>query len=176
MALYGIDGVTPTLPASGRFWIAPTAAVIGRVTLEEDASVWFGAVARGDNDPIVIGAGSNVQDNCVLHTDPGFPLTLGAGVTIGHMVTLHGCTVGDNSLIGMGATILNGARIGKNVIVGANALVPEGKEIPDNSLAVGAPARVVRSIDAKGEAELRRAALIYVEKWQRYAQGLSELS
>ena len=134
MAIYAFEGVSPSLPAAGEFFIAPNASVIGNVVLGNLASVWFGAVLRGDNDEIVIGDRSNVQDNCVLHTDPGFPLKVGNSVTVGHQATLHGCTVGDGALIGMGATVLNGAKIGCNAVIGAHALVPEGKEIPDNAL------------------------------------------
>ena len=172
MPLYSLDGITPELPASGRYWIAPNATVIGRVVLKDDASIWFGCVLRGDNEPIVIGEGTNIQDNCVLHTDPGFPITLGAGVTIGHMAMLHGCTVGENSLIGMGATVLNGARIGANCLVGSNALVTEGKEFPDNSLIVGSPARVVRTLDEAAVERLRRGASHYQANWKRFAAGL----
>ncbi len=175
MPLYSLDGVKPELPASGRYWIAPDATVIGRVVLKENASIWFGCVLRGDNEPIVVGAGTNIQENCVLHTDPGFPLTLAAGVTVGHMAILHGCTVGENSLIGMGATVLNGARIGANSLVGSNALVTEGKEFPDNSLIVGSPARVIRTLDEDMIARLHRTAMHYQINWKRYASGLKRL-
>src|SRR5689334_16980371 len=131
MPIYSLDQKTPRLPAAGRYWVAPDAQVIGDVRLGEDVGIWFGAVLRGDNDPITIGARSNVQDNSVIHADEGVPTTIGADVTIGHKAILHGCTVGDNSLIGMGATVLNGAVIGRNCIVGANALVTEGKVFPD---------------------------------------------
>ena len=133
MPLYKIDGIPPRLPAQGRFWIAPNASLIGRVALDEDANVWFGCVLRGDNEWITIGARTNIQENSVLHTDMGYPLDIGADCTIGHGVILHGCAIGDNTLIGMGATILNGAKIGRNCLVGANALVTAGKEFPDNS-------------------------------------------
>lgn len=172
MPLYSIDGVSPELPANGKYWIAPEAVLIGRVRLKEGASVWFNAVLRGDNEWIEVGEGSNVQDGCVLHTDPGFPLNIGASCTVGHGVVLHGCTIGENSLIGMGAVVLNGAKIGKNSIVGANALVTEGKEFPDNSLIVGSPAKVVRTLDDKTIAFLRGAAKVYAERWPRYAKGL----
>ncbi|OYW34516.1 MAG: gamma carbonic anhydrase family protein, partial [Azorhizobium sp. 12-66-6] len=168
MPLYSLDGVGPDVPPAGRYWIAPDATLIGRVIVSEDASVWFGAVLRGDNEPIFIGPGTNIQENCVLHTDPGFPLHLGAGVTVGHMAILHGCTVGDDSLIGMGATVLNGARIGRNSLVGSNALVTEGKEFPDNSLIVGAPARVVRELDEGAIAALKGAAQRYQANWKRF--------
>lgn len=175
MPLYSIDGVSPELPVSGRYWIAPDAVLVGRVRIAEDVSVWFNAVLRGDNEWIAVGEGSNVQDNCVLHTDPGLPLTIGAGCTIGHGVVLHSCMIGDNSLAGMGAVVLNGAKIGKNSIVGAGALVTEGKEFPDNSLIVGAPAKVVRQLDEKTEDMLRFAAKVYRERWLRYAQGLKRI-
>ena len=136
MTIYELDGVSPELP-DGFYWIAPGAVVIGNVILAEDASIWFGTVIRGDNERIVIGAGSNIQENCVLHTDPGYPIQIGVGCTIGHKAMLHGCTIDDNSLIGMGATVLNGARIGRNCLIGAGALIPERKEIPDNSLVMG---------------------------------------
>lgn len=175
MTLYALEGVAPTLPASGNFYIAPGARVIGNVTLAEEAGIWFNAVLRGDNEPIVIGQGSNVQDGCVFHTDPGFPMTIGAGVTIGHSVVLHGCTVGDGSLIGMGAVVLNGAKIGKGCLIGANALVTEGKEIPDHSMAVGQPARVVRPVDQTLAAELVRAAEVYKTRQQHYRGNLVEI-
>jgi carbonic anhydrase/acetyltransferase-like protein (isoleucine patch superfamily) len=175
MPLYALDGSAPILPADQRYWIAPDAQVIGKVRLEEDASVWFGVVLRGDNEEILIGARSNVQDGSLLHTDMGFPLTIGPDCTIGHQVTLHGCTIGENSLIGMGATLLNGAKIGRNSLVGANALVTEGKEFPDNSLIVGAPAKLVRTLDDAAIAKLRESAAHYVANWQRYAKGLVAL-
>jgi len=175
MTLYALDGVAPTLPASGNYYIAPGARVIGNVTLAEEAGIWFNAVLRGDNEPIVIGPGTNVQDGCVLHTDPGFPLTLGAGVTVGHSAILHGCTVGDGTLIGMGAVVLNGARIGKGCLIGANALITEGREIPDHSLAVGQPVRVIRPVDPAMAAELRRAAEIYQTRQRHYRAGLVEI-
>jgi carbonic anhydrase/acetyltransferase-like protein (isoleucine patch superfamily) len=154
------------------FWIAPTAVVIGKVKLGKNASVWWGAVLRGDNDPITLGENSNVQDGCVLHADPGFPLTIGKDVTVGHLAMLHGCTIGDNSLIGIGAVILNGAVIGENCLIGAKALVPEGKEIPANSLVMGAPAKVVRRLEDKHIARIREAAEHYVGNWQRYRRDL----
>jgi carbonic anhydrase/acetyltransferase-like protein (isoleucine patch superfamily) len=173
MTLYALDGVRPELPPENRFWIAPDAQVIGRVRLGVDASVWFGVVLRGDNEEIFIGPGSNVQDNSVLHTDPGFPLLIGENCTIGHRAVLHGCVIGDNSLIGMGATILNGAKIGRNCLVGANALVTEGKTFPDNSLIVGAPAKLLRELDEIDVARLRESAARYVANWRRYANGLA---
>jgi carbonic anhydrase/acetyltransferase-like protein (isoleucine patch superfamily) len=175
MPLYALDDFEPVLPADQRYWIAPDAQVIGRVRLEQDGSIWFGAVLRGDNEEIVIGTRSNVQDGALLHTDPGYPLTIGADCTIGHHAILHGCTIADNSLVGMGATLLNGAKIGRNSLVGANALVTEGKEFPDNSLIVGSPAKLVRTLDAEVVARLRESAAVYVAKWQRYAKGLVKL-
>ncbi|WP_428524573.1 gamma carbonic anhydrase family protein [Roseibium sp.] len=175
MPIYSLDGVRPQLPEVGSYWIAPTATLIGDVHLEYDASVWFDAVLRGDREPIRIGKRSNVQDGCVFHADPGYPLTVGANCTIGHKVILHGCTINDNSLIGMGATILNGAVVGSNCIVGANALIPEGKVIPDNSLVVGVPGKVVRERPESTVADILRSADGYVANWQHYSDGLSEL-
>jgi carbonic anhydrase/acetyltransferase-like protein (isoleucine patch superfamily) len=175
MTLYALDGVAPTLPASGNFYIAPGARVIGNVVLDEEVGIWFNAVLRGDNEAIVIGPGSNVQDGCVFHTDPGFPLIVGANVTVGHSAILHGCTIGDGTLIGMGAVVLNGARIGKGCLIGANALVTEGKEIPDNSMAVGQPAKVILQIDEEMAAELFRAAKVYKNRQGQYRAGLVEI-
>lgn len=175
MALYALDGHAPTLPGAGKYWVAPDAAVLGNVILEEDASVWFSATVRGDNDPITIGQRSNVQDGSVLHTDPGMPLTIGPDVTIGHMVMLHGCTIGAGSLIGIGATVLNGARIGTGSIIGAHALVTEGKEIPDGVLAVGSPAKIVRELSEAEQEGLKLSAHHYVENWRRFAKGLKLL-
>lgn len=174
MALYTLDGISPKLP-DGFFYVARDADVIGNVTLEDDASIWFKAVLRGDNEPIRVGRGSNIQDLCVLHTDPGFPLTIGQGCTIGHRVILHGCTIGDHSLIGMGATILNGARIGRHCLIGANALITEGKDIPDNSLVIGAPGKVVRELDDATRARLHRSAEHYVANARRFAAGLEPI-
>ena len=175
MALYVLDGMTPTLPEAGRFWIAPDAQVIGDVAIEEEVSFWFGAVARGDNTRIAIGARTNIQEGAMLHSDPGAPLTIGADVTVGHHAILHGCTVGDRSLIGMGATVLNKARIGRCCIVGANALVTEGKEFPDFSLIVGAPAKAVRALDPAMEGTLLESAARYVANWRRFSAGLRRL-
>lgn len=175
MPIYALDGVAPTLPASGHYWIAPDAVIIGNVTLKEGASVWFGSVLRGDNEPIVVGEGSNIQENCVLHTDPGFPLTLGTNVTVGHMATLHGCIVGDGSLIGMGSTVLNGANIAGSCLVGSKALVTEGKVFESFSLIVGAPAKVARQIDEATAARLVGTAEHYQHNWQRYAKGLKRI-
>lgn len=172
MALYALGESEPQTPGEGKFWVAPDAQVMGQVTLGEGASVWYGAVVRGDNDPIVIGRNSNIQDGSVLHTDIGWPMTIGEGVTVGHQVMLHGCTIGDNTLIGIGSTILNGAKIGKNCIIGAHALITEGKEIPDNSLVVGSPGRVIRTLDDDTEAMLRASADHYVAKSLACATGL----
>ena len=175
MPIYELDGEAPEFPADGRYFVAETAVIIGRVRLRSHANVWFGAVLRGDNEWIEIGERSDVQDNCTLHTDPGFPLTVGANSLIGHNVVLHGCTVGDNSLIGMGAIVLNGAKIGVNSLVGAGAVVTEGKSFPDNSLIVGAPARVIRTLDEKGAEMIRGGADIYVKRWKRYTKGLKRI-
>jgi carbonic anhydrase/acetyltransferase-like protein (isoleucine patch superfamily) len=172
MTLYNLDGVSPELPGEGAYWIAPSADVMGRVRLLKDASVWFGAVLRGDNEWLTIGEGSNVQDGCVLHSDMGVPLTVGRDCTIGHRAILHGCTIGDNSLIGMGATVLNHAMIGKNCLIGAGALIPERKVIPNNSLVVGAPGKVIRTLDDDAVAGLTKAAQGYVRNWKRFAAGL----
>lgn len=176
MPVYALGAHEPTLPAAERVWIAPDAHVIGQVTLEEDTGIWFGAVLRGDNELILIGAGSNVQDGAILHTDLGFPLTVGAGCTIGHRAIVHGCTIGAGSLIGMAATVMNGARIGANSIVGANSLVTENKSFPDNSLIMGSPARAVRTLDAVALTELKRYAPAYVENARRFRSGLRTLN
>jgi len=175
MPLYSLDGVSPELPVDGTFFVADEAVLVGRVRIAEGVSVWFGAVLRGDNEFITVGARSNIQDGCVLHTDPGFPLDIGVGCTIGHRAVVHGCTIGDNSLVGMGAVILNGAKIGRNSIVGAGALVTEGKEFPDNSLIVGAPGRAIRTLDEKAEASLRLAAKSYSDRWPKYVKGLKRI-
>lgn len=175
MPVYAYFDAVPTLPDDNRYWIAPSAHVIGQVELEADVGVWFNVVIRGDNDRIVVGKGSNIQEGCMLHTDPGFVLRVGRGCTIGHHAILHGCTLGDNTLIGMGATVLNGAEIGNNCLVGANALVTEGKSFPDNSLIVGAPAKAVRTLDDKAVEGLKASAAHYVERWQAFARGLKRL-
>jgi carbonic anhydrase/acetyltransferase-like protein (isoleucine patch superfamily) len=175
MAIFELDGQAPELPADGRWWIADSASVIGRVRLKADASVWFGSVLRGDNEWIELGERSQVQDNSTLHTDPGFPLVIGANCVIGHNVVLHGCIIGSASLIGMGAIVLNGAKIGEGCLVGAGALVTEGKEFPDNSLIVGTPARAVRALDDKARDAIARGADIYVRRWQQYARGLKRI-
>jgi carbonic anhydrase/acetyltransferase-like protein (isoleucine patch superfamily) len=175
MTAYSLSGVAPTVPEDGEYWIAPDAIVVGHVILKKNASIWFGAVVRGDNEPIIVGENSNVQDNSVLHTDMGKPLTIGANVTIGHKVMLHGCHIGEGSLIGIGAIVLNGARIGQGCLVGAGALITEGKEIPDYSLVMGAPGKVVRTLDPEQAAGLAAGAMHYVENWKRYRAGLVAL-
>jgi carbonic anhydrase/acetyltransferase-like protein (isoleucine patch superfamily) len=174
MALYELDGVAPKLAAGA--WVAESAQVMGDVVLGENVSVWFGAVLRGDTEPLTIGRNSNVQDLSVLHADVGSPLTIGENVTIGHQVMLHGCTVGDNSLIGIQAVVLNNAKIGRNSIVGAGSVVTEGKEFPDNSLILGSPAKVVRTLDDAAAAKLRASAEHYVDNGRRFANGLKKIS
>ena len=175
MSVYSLGDSKPQLPPEGEYWIAPSATVLGNVIPHPGASVWFNAVVRGDNDAIVIGADSNIQDGSILHTDLGSPLTIGAGVTVGHKVMLHGCEIGDNSLIGIGAVVLNGARIGKNCLIGANALITEGKVIPDNSLVRGQPGKVVRELE-EGQIEgLRMSAQHYVQNWRRYVAQLKRI-
>ena len=173
MPVYRLGDLAPRLAADA--WIAPGAQVIGDVLMGEGASVWFGALVRGDNEPITIGARSNIQDGSVLHSDPGSPLTIGIGVTVGHKVTLHGCTIGDNALIGIGSIILNRAVIGRDSIVGAGSLVPEGKTYPDGVLLLGSPARVVRELTPEQIAGLKRSAEHYVGNARRFAAELSEL-
>ena len=175
MAIYQLDDEHPDLPADQRYWVAESASVIGRVRLKTDASVWFGAVLRGDNEWIEIGERSQIQDNSTLHVDPGFPITIGPDCVIGHSVVLHGCTIAANSLIGMGAIVLNGAKIGRNCLVGAGALITEGKEFPDHALIVGAPARVIRTLGEPEAEKIARAADGYVKRWQRYAAGLKRI-
>src|ERR1700744_461584 len=167
--IYELDGNRPELPEEGSYWIADNASVIGKVRVKRDASIWFGAVLRGDNEWIELGERSQIQDNATLHTDPGFPMTIGPNCVIGHNVILHGCTIGANSLVGMGAIMLNGARIGQNSLVGAGALVTEGKMFPDNSLIVGAPARAIRSLDEAAIKSIAGPADIYVRRFKQYA-------
>lgn len=168
--IYELDGVRPQIDSTA--WVAPTAVLIGNVIVGPRANIWFGAVLRGDNEPIVVGEGSNIQENSVLHTDMGSPLTIGANCTIGHKAMLHGCTIEDGSLIGMGATLLNGAKIGAGSLVGACALVTEGKEIPPGSLVMGAPAKVVRELDAAAQARLLKSATGYQANAARFARGM----
>ncbi len=176
MAIYELDGQAPEFPADGLYWVADTATVVGRVRLHSDASIWWGAVLRGDNEWIDIGARSQIQDNATLHTDPGFPLTIGQDCVIGHNVVLHGCAIGDNTLIGMGTSILKVAKIGANCLVGANALITEGKALPDNSVILGAPAKAVREVDDKARAMIARGADVYVNRWKQYAAGLKRIA
>lgn len=175
MPIYSLDKRSPTFPASEAYWVAPDASIVGDVVLEEEASVWFGAVLRGDNETITLGSGSNVQDGCVMHTDIGYPLTIGSNCTVGHNAILHGCIVKDNSLIGMGATILNGAVIGSNCIIGANALIAEGKKIPDNSLVVGVPGKAVKVLEASVADDILKSAQGYVANWRRFKETLVRL-
>ncbi|MFD3190855.1 gamma carbonic anhydrase family protein [Sedimentitalea sp. HM32M-2] len=171
MTLYALNGKTPDLHADT--WVAPDANLVGLVVLEEGASVWFGTTIRADHEEIRVGAGSNVQENCVMHVDAGYPLTIGRDCTIGHKVMLHGCSIGDNSLIGMGATVLNGARIGKNCLIGAGALITEGKEIPDGSLVMGAPGKVVRQLDDQAIAGLAASAAHYRDNMRLFREQLT---
>ncbi len=175
MAIYELDGQAPEFPGEGQYYIADSAVLIGRVRLKSKTSVWFGAVLRGDNEWIELGERSQIQDNCTLHTDPGFPMVIGRDCVIGHNVILHGCTIGDNSLVGMGAIMLNGSKIGRNCIVGAGAVVTEGKSFPDNSLIVGAPARVIRTVDEKSTEMIRKGADNYVQRSKQYTKGLKRM-
>jgi carbonic anhydrase/acetyltransferase-like protein (isoleucine patch superfamily) len=176
MTVFELDGRRPNLPPADRVFIADSASVIGDVTLGDEANVWFGAVLRGDNDRIVIGARTNIQDHCVLHVDPNYPLDVGADCTIGHRAILHGCTIGEGALIGMGAIVLNGARIGRNSLVGAGALVTEGKEFPEGVLIVGSPARVVRNLSEDQLGWGRSIAAKYVLRGRSYRAGLRAIS
>lgn len=174
MTVYALDDKRIQTPASGNWWVAPSAVVLGNVIMHEDSSVWFGAVVRGDNDPITIGERSNVQDGAVLHTDMGFPLSIGPDVTIGHQAMLHGCTVGEGALIGIQALVMNGAVIGKHSLVGAKALVTEGKSFPERSLILGSPAKVVRELTDEEVEVLRLSAAGYVANYKRFKGGLDE--
>ncbi|MGM0661523.1 MAG: gamma carbonic anhydrase family protein [Pseudomonadota bacterium] len=173
MTLYALDGHAPQV--ADDTWIAPDANLIGKVVVEDAASIWFGCTLRGDNEVIRVGAGTNVQDHTVMHTDMGYPLLIGAGCTIGHKAMLHGCTIFENCLIGMGACVLNGARIGRDCLIGAGALITEGKEIPEGSLVMGAPGKVVRTLDANAIEALRAAALHYQQNMRRFRAGLHEV-
>jgi carbonic anhydrase/acetyltransferase-like protein (isoleucine patch superfamily) len=175
MAIYELDGQAPDLPESGNYFIADTATVIGKVRLLEGASVWFGAVLRGDNEWIEIGEGSNVQDNSTCHTDRGFPLTIGKNCTVGHNVILHGCTVEDGALVGMGSIVMNGARIRRDSIVGAGSVITEGKEFAERSLIIGAPARVIRTLEPAQVTAMGGAAKAYVGNGSRYKKGLKKI-
>lgn len=173
MGLFRLDDVSVRTPGEGRYWVAPNAIVLGNVHIGEDASVWFNAVIRGDNETVEIGTGSNIQDGCVLHTDPGFPMVIGPDCTIGHMVMLHGCKIGRGSLIGIGSIILNGAVIGEGCLVGANTLIPEGKEIPPRSVVMGSPGKVVREVTETDLARIQSGAEHYRKNWRRFAAGLA---
>ncbi|MBP8186640.1 MAG: gamma carbonic anhydrase family protein [Comamonas sp.] len=173
MAVYELDGISPEIAASA--WVADSAQVMGTVNIGDDASIWFGTVVRGDTSSITIGEGSNVQDASVLHADLGMPLVIGRHVTVGHQVMLHGCTIGDESLIGIGAIVLNGAKIGKNCLVGAGALVTEGKEFPDGSMIIGSPARVVKQLTPEQMQGLRQSAQHYIDNAHRFKAGLRKL-
>lgn len=168
MTIYALGDIAPQTAGPGTYWVAPGAHVIGNVRLGRDVGIWFGAVLRGDKEPLSIGDGTNIQEHAMIHADPGFPAIIGKGVTVGHRAIVHGCTIGDGTLIGMGATILNGAKIGKNCLIGAGALVTEGKEIPDGSLVMGSPAKVVRALGEEGLATLRKPADNYVKNWKRF--------
>ncbi|HEV7344619.1 MAG TPA: gamma carbonic anhydrase family protein [Devosia sp.] len=170
MPTYTLDGVAPHIDP--RAWIAPNATLVGKVIIHSEVGIWFGVVARGDNEAITVGQRSNIQENTILHTDMGFPLTIGQGCTIGHKAMLHGCSIGNNTLIGMGATLLNGSRIGNNCLIGAGTLITEGKEIPDGCLVVGAPGKIVRKLDEAAIADLQRSANGYVQNARRFAASL----
>lgn len=173
MTIFALGDKQPSLPSADEYWVAPNATLIGNVILEPGASVWFGAVVRGDNDPITIGRDSNIQDGSVLHSDPGEPLTIGEGVTVGHMVMLHSCEIGDNSLIGIGSVVLGRAKIGNNCLIGANTLITEGKVIPDNSLVMGQPGKVVRQLEPGQVEALKASAQHYVQNWKRYVREMT---
>jgi carbonic anhydrase/acetyltransferase-like protein (isoleucine patch superfamily) len=175
MSIYELDGQAPELPADGNYFVADTATVIGRVRLKAGASVWFGAVLRGDNEWIEIGEGANIQDNSTCHTDLGFPLTVGRNCTVGHNVILHGCTLEEGALVGMGSIIMNGARIGRDSIVGAGAVITEGKEFPERSLIIGAPARVIRTLDPAQVEKMGSAAKFYIANGPRFRKGLRKI-
>ena len=171
--IYALDGIAPTIDASA--WVADTAVLVGKIVVEAGASIWFGAALRGDNEEIRIGAGTNVQENAVLHTDMGYPLSIGTNCTIGHRAMLHGCTIGDGTLIGMGATVLNGAKIGSGCLIGACALITEGKQIPDGSLVMGSPGKVVRQLDETARVKLLASAAGYQANARRFRSGLTRV-
>ncbi len=176
MALFALDGTRVSTPGRGRYWVAPNATVIGRVSLGEDVSVWYNAVIRGDNEPIRIGARSNIQEGAVLHVDPGFPMDIGEDATIGHMTMLHGCTIGKGALIGIGAIVLNGAKIGDGALIGAGALIPEGKEIPSNSVVFGSPGKIVREVTEKDRARILEGVDDYMKRWKLFTRALEPQS
>lgn len=172
MAIHELDGVRPELPPAGTVWVAPGATLIGKVTLGRGVGVWFGVVMRGDNERITVGDDSNVQEYAVLHTDMGYPLTIGTGCTIGHRAIIHGCTIGNNTLVGMGATVMNGARVGDDCLIAAGALIPEGRSVPAGSLVIGVPGKPVRPLSAEEIEANRKSAAHYVANWRRFAKGL----
>ena len=171
MAIHELDGVRPELPAKGEFWVAPSATIIGKVTLGRGVGVWFGTVMRGDNERITVGDDTNVQELCMFHTDMGFPLTIGAGCTVGHRAIVHGCVIGNNVLVGMGATVMNGVTIGDNCLIAAGALIPEGRSVPSGSLVMGVPGKPVRQLAPEEIEANRDSAIHYVANWKRYARG-----
>lgn len=175
MSIYKLGNFDPEFPQSGNYWVAPNAILIGKVILHENASIWWNAVLRGDNEPIIIGENTNIQDGSILHNDAGICLTIGKNVTVGHKVMLHGCEIGDNSLIGINSVILNNAKIGKNCIIGANSLIAEGKEIPDNSLVMGSPGKIIRQLNDEQIKKLELSALHYVENYKRYKNTLAKI-
>lgn len=175
MSIYKLGNFEPEFPQSGNYWVAPNAILIGKVILHENASIWWNAVLRGDNEPIIIGENTNIQDGSILHNDAGIGLTIGKNVTVGHKVMLHGCEIGDNSLIGINSVILNNAKIGKNCIIGANSLIAEGKEIPDNSLVMGSPGKIIRQLNDEQIKKLELSALHYVENYKRYKNTLAKI-
>ena len=172
MPLFSLNGEAPDVPPSDQYYVAESGIVIGRVRLKAGVNIWYGAVLRGDNEWIEIGERTNIQDNCTLHTDPGFPLTVGVGCTVGHNAILHGCLIGNNTLIGMGAVVMNGAKVGSNCIVGAGALVAEGAVVPDRALVVGSPARKIREVDDATVERIEYSADVYFKRWQTYVSGL----
>jgi carbonic anhydrase/acetyltransferase-like protein (isoleucine patch superfamily) len=172
MPLYELDGHKVKTPGEGRFWVAPNASVIGNVELADEVNVWFGAVIRGDNELIRIGARTSIQENCVLHTDPGFPMVIGQDCTIGHLAMLHGCTIGKSVLVGIRAVVLNGARIGEGSIIGAGALVTEGREVPPGSIVLGSPGKVVREAGDADRALIKEGTDFYTQNWRRFARGM----
>jgi len=174
MTIYALDEVSPKFPDGDDYWIAPDANLIGNVTIESGVSIWFGATLRGDTEPLKVGEGSNIQENCVVHADPGFPVIIGADCTIGHKAMIHGCSIGDGTLVGMGATILNGAEIGRGCLIGAGALITEGKVIPGGSLVMGMPGKIVRDLDDDAMARNLASASGYRKRMRRYMTGLSE--
>jgi carbonic anhydrase/acetyltransferase-like protein (isoleucine patch superfamily) len=176
MALYELDGHKVVTPGPGRYWVAPSATVIGRVELAEDVSIWFNTVIRGDNEPIKLGARTNVQENCVLHTDIGFPMMIEEDCTIGHLAMLHGCTIGKGALIGIGAIVLNGARIGEGAVVGAGAVIPEGREVPPNMVVLGSPGKVIREVTDADRQRIAEGVEFYRDNWRRYAERMKPQS